>query len=131
MRHMSDKDSKDPILLTTHGAATPYTSPTTEREVHYHREPDREHRATHREGPPAHGLAVASLVTGILGFVGLFVVGPILALVFGYSARSRIKERTDVGGDGMAVAGIILGWIGLIATAVVIGLGAAFFNLFA
>jgi Domain of unknown function (DUF4190) len=71
-------------------------------------------------GPPpgrkTDGFAIASLVLGIVG-------GSILAIVFGFVARSRIK-RTGAGGRGMATAGIILGFIwllvcgGLIALAI-------------
>jgi len=42
-------------------------------------------------------------------------VGSVLALVFGYVARSQIKQRPGQGGDGMAIAGIVLGWVGVAA----------------
>lgn len=77
---------------------------------------------------PTNGMAVASLVLGILW---LYWIGSILALIFGYVARRQIRERGE-GGDGMAVAGIVLGWIGvgLIVVFVVIfvlaGLGSSF-----
>jgi Domain of unknown function (DUF4190) len=59
--------------------------------------------------PPTNGMAVAALV---LGAVWLFWIGSVLALVFGYVARSQIR-RTGEGGDGLAVAGIVLGWVGI------------------
>jgi hypothetical protein len=62
------------------------------------------------------GMAIASMVLGILW---LYWVGSILALIFGYVARSQIKERNE-GGDGMAIAGIVLGWIGIATLIVVI-----------
>jgi hypothetical protein len=49
----------------------------------------------------------------VLGIVWLFWIGSVLALVFGYIARRQIRERGQ-GGDGMAIAGIVLGWIGLV-----------------
>lgn len=55
------------------------------------------------------GMAVASLVLGILW---IYWIGSVLALIFGYVARQQIRERGE-GGDGMAVAGIVLGWIGV------------------
>ena len=58
--------------------------------------------------PGTNGLAIASLV---LGIVWVYWVGSVLALVFGYVALSQIK-RTGQGGRGMAIAGIVLGWIG-------------------
>jgi hypothetical protein len=72
---------------------------------------------------PTNGMAVASLVLGILW---LYWIGSILALIFGYIARQQIRERGE-GGDGMAVAGIVLGWIGVgvvVVLFVVFGIGA-------
>lgn len=57
------------------------------------------------------GFAVASLVLGIV-FVG--GIGSILALVFGYLAKNQIDRSHGVeGGRGMAIAGIVLGWVGV------------------
>ena len=52
--------------------------------------------------------AVASLVCGL----GQFMVGPLAtipAIVFGYKARNQIR-RTGEQGDGLALAGLALGW---------------------
>lgn len=54
------------------------------------------------------GMAIASLVLGILGW--LYLIPAILALVFGYIARGQIKERGEQG-MGLAIAGIVLGWV--------------------
>ena len=74
------------------------------------------------ESPPAaasdlNGYAIASLVLGVAGLLGLFLVGPVLALVFGYSARRDIDASGGrQGGRGLAVAGIVLGWVGVALT---------------
>jgi hypothetical protein len=61
-------------------------------------------------GQTTNGFAIASLVLGILGGVACF--GWILALVFGYVARSQIDASGGMQrGRGMAIAGIILGWV--------------------
>ena len=52
------------------------------------------------------GFAITSLVLGLLG-------GGLLAMIFGFVARSRIKKN-GTAGKGMATAGIILGILGLI-----------------
>jgi len=58
------------------------------------------------------GMAIASLVMGIAGWTLLPLVGSILAIVFGYAARRDIRRRPDeLTGEGMAVAGLVLGWI--------------------
>ncbi|MGH3915492.1 MAG: DUF4190 domain-containing protein [Pseudonocardiaceae bacterium] len=64
---------------------------------------------------PTNGMAIASLIFGIVGLGGLlwfWGVGSILALIFGYIARSQIKRRGE-SGSGLAIAGIVLGWIGM------------------
>jgi protein-S-isoprenylcysteine O-methyltransferase Ste14 len=68
----------------------------------------------------ANGLAVTSLVLGILGiFIQLFGILPILAIVFGVMARRRITGGSP-GSSGMATAGIVLGVVGLIILIVVL-----------
>jgi len=59
----------------------------------------------------------------VLGIVWLYWIGSVLALVFGYVARRQIRERGD-NGDGMAIAGIVLGWIwiGLLVIAAIAGI---------
>lgn len=57
------------------------------------------------------GLAIASMV---LGIVWVYWIGSILALIFGYIAKGQINASAGrQGGRGMAIAGIVLGWVGL------------------
>ena len=57
-------------------------------------------------------MAIASLVMGITGWTLLPLVGSILAIVFGYAARREIRRRPDeLKGEGLAVAGLVLGWL--------------------
>ena len=61
------------------------------------------------------GMAVTSLISGILGLTLCAGIGSIAALIFGYIARGQIKRSQGMeGGSGMALAGIILGWIGTV-----------------
>ncbi|MGC9335757.1 MAG: DUF4190 domain-containing protein [Anaerolineae bacterium] len=63
-------------------------------------------------GVPTSGLAIASLVLGIGGLTILPFFGSILALLFGYMARADIRSRPgEVTGEGLALTGIVLGWI--------------------
>ncbi len=58
--------------------------------------------------PKTSGLAIASLVTGIT------CVAP-LAIIFGHMAMSRIKKSAgQLAGHGLALAGTILGYVGLV-----------------
>ena len=69
-------------------------------------------------------LAIVSLVTGILSFLQCcnFFIMPIVAVVTGILAKKEIKQKPDqLTGDGLALAGIILGVLGfLIYTVLVI-----------
>lgn len=63
---------------------------------------------------PTSGMAIAALVMGIVGLTLLPLVGSILALIFGYMARNDIRQRPDeVSGGGLALAGIVMGWIAI------------------
>ena len=53
-------------------------------------------------------MAITSMVLGILW---IYWIGSILALVFGYVALNQIKTRNE-NGRGMAIAGVVLGWVG-------------------
>ena len=61
---------------------------------------------------PSSTLAIVSLVSAILGFTFVPVVGTIVALITGYMARNETRSiPPKASGDGMATAGIIMGWI--------------------
>lgn len=59
-------------------------------------------------------LAIVSLVTGLLSWVVLPLIGALVAIVCGHMARSEIRRDPDhLEGDGLALAGLILGWVNL------------------
>lgn len=69
------------------------------------------------------GFAVASLVLGILFCL---LITSILAVIFGNVALGRIESSNGTEkGRGLAIAGIVLGWIGiaLLAIAAFVWLG--------
>ena len=74
------------------------------------------------------GAAIASLIFGIVAWVGLPVVGALVAVICGHVARSEIRRMPPgtIDGDGMAIAGLILGYVQLafcvIALLFIIGL---------
>lgn len=64
--------------------------------------------------------AVWSLVLGVLSILCLGIVTGIPAIICGHSARSRIrKDPASASGDGMALAGLILGYLGTAVTVLV------------
>jgi hypothetical protein len=60
---------------------------------------------------PTSGLAIGSMVCGI---AEVFTLGfaAIPAVILGHLARAQIK-RTGERGDGMAIAGLVLGYLGI------------------
>ena len=72
------------------------------------------------QSPPNSTMAIVSLIAGILGLTILPLIGGIVALFTGYSARREIDESYgELGGEGYATAGIVMGWISL----ALVGLG--------
>ena len=56
-------------------------------------------------------LAIISLIAGITGWTIFPVIGAIIAVVTGHLAKKEIRESGGaLSGDGMALAGIILGY---------------------
>ena len=63
---------------------------------------------------PTSTLAIVSLVSALLGFTFVPVIGGIVALLTGYMARGETRSVPPrAAGDSMATAGIIMGWIQL------------------
>jgi hypothetical protein len=78
--------------------------------------------------PPNNGLAIASLVVSLAGIGGLTCNGlggamGLTGAILGHVARHQIR-RSGERGSGMALAGVIVGWI-------VVGLAAGLITLFA
>jgi small-conductance mechanosensitive channel len=59
-------------------------------------------------------LAVVSLVSGLLGWSILPLLGSIVAIITGHMARAEIRRNPDtLEGDGLAIAGLVLGWLSI------------------
>jgi len=72
-------------------------------------------------------LAVVSMVFGILGWIVMPWIGSLVAIVTGHMARGEIRRAAGgLDGDGMAVAGLVLGYAMFALTIV----GIAFLLLF-
>jgi hypothetical protein len=60
-------------------------------------------------------LAVWSLILGILAIISCGPVSGIPAIICGHMARSKIKMEPDtLTGDGMALAGLIMGYFSIV-----------------
>ncbi len=72
-------------------------------------------------------LAVLSLVLGIASWTVLPFVASLVAIITGHMARGEIRRRpTELEGDGLALTGLILGWLNVI----MLGLGLLVIVLF-
>ncbi|HEX2356783.1 MAG TPA: DUF4190 domain-containing protein, partial [Micromonosporaceae bacterium] len=65
--------------------------------------------------PPTNGMAIASMIVSIVGLVGICAYGiggyiGAVGAILGHVSRRQVRERGE-SGDGMALAGIIIGWI--------------------
>jgi predicted house-cleaning NTP pyrophosphatase (Maf/HAM1 superfamily) len=64
-------------------------------------------------------MALVSLIAGIVGLTLLPILGSIAAVITGYMARKEIRASAGaITGDGMAMAGLIMGWIGVVLSVV-------------
>ncbi|MFI1172982.1 DUF4190 domain-containing protein [Streptomyces melanogenes] len=77
-------------------------------------------------GAPLNGFGTTALVLGIVSVVlfclwGLGIILGILALIFGFLGRGRAKRGQATNG-GQALAGIILGAVGIVVSGVFLGL---------
>lgn len=68
--------------------------------------------------PKNNGLAIAAMICSF--FFWIYGLGAILGIIFGFIGRSQIKKSNGTQrGEGMALAGIIIGFVG-IAIAIIV-----------
>ncbi|MGK7296396.1 MAG: DUF4190 domain-containing protein [Candidatus Wenzhouxiangella sp. M2_3B_020] len=71
--------------------------------------------ATARTSPAA----VVSLVSGILGWFVIPIIGPVVAIASGHFALDRIRRSGGLEtGRRIALAGLVLGWVQIVLVAV-------------
>ena len=81
----------------------------------------------------SNGLALAALIIGIVAVVFCWtIIGGILfglaAVILGFLGRSRVKKGVTTNGSGMALIGIILGFLGLVLSIVMVIVGIGVFR---
>ena len=82
-------------------------------------------------GPPTNTMAVVALISGICGATVVPFIGSIVAIITGHMARKQIAT-TGEQGSGMAVAGLVLGYVvvgltvlGILFAVLILGLRAS------
>lgn len=69
--------------------------------------------------PQTSTLAIVSLVSGILGLTAFPGIGSIVAIITGHLAKGEIdRSQGTIGGKGLAIAGLILGYL-MVALAII------------
>ena len=59
-------------------------------------------------------MAIVSLVSGIVSWFALPIIGGIVAVVTGHLAKNEIRQSAgELTGEGMATAGLVLGYLHL------------------
>ena len=97
------------IPTTAQRQANPYTAPTA---------PTAPTASTAYAPPaPTDGLSIASLVCGIMAIISCYIWGVfgLPAVICGHMSLKKINNSpTPVAGKGMAIAGLICGYIGIV-----------------
>ena len=112
--------------------AEPQTAAQYVPQAGYQPPPQTPYPYGYQVGPPTNSKAIASLVTSLAMLAFCFPLA-VIGAILGHIARREIRERGE-GGDGLALAGIIIGWLALlvpllvIAVIVTIGLSGGFEN---
>ncbi len=79
--------------------------------------------------PQTSTTAIISLVSGILSWVALPFVAAIVAVITGHMARAEIRRSHGaIGGDGLAITELVLGWLQLILTVAGVLVAVLFFG---
>jgi hypothetical protein len=91
----------------TPAAASPYTTPSAATAA----------PAAYAAPAPTDGLSIASLVCGIMAIISCYIWGifGLPAVICGHMSLKKINNSlTPVAGKGMAIAGLICGYIGIV-----------------
>ncbi len=87
------------------------------------------HVAANESAPVRHtpGLAIASLVLGIISLMGaaILILPMVLAIVFGHVSLARIRKDRNLTGAGIAVTGLVLGYVSIFFGLLMAGLVAS------
>jgi hypothetical protein len=63
--------------------------------------------------------AIISLISGVLAWLGIFGLGGLAAVITGHVAKDQIRRSAGrMSGDGLATAGLVLGYLNIALTLV-------------
>jgi hypothetical protein len=72
--------------------------------------------ASSSSSPKTSGLAIAALICGIVSMLGgaLFILPLLLAIILGHIALSQCNRDPQLGGKGLAIAGLVMGYVSIL-----------------
>ena len=74
-------------------------------------------------------LAVVSLIAGIVSWILMPFIAGVVAVICGHMARGEIKRSNGtLEGDGLAIAGLVLGWINVVLCVLAVAAVVLFFG---
>ena len=74
-------------------------------------------------------LAVVSLIAGIVSWILMPFIAGVAAVICGHMARAEIKRSSGaLEGDGLAIAGLVLGWINVVLCVLTVAAIVLFFG---
>jgi hypothetical protein len=112
-----------PVETPSAGASTPALPPAA---------PPPTYGYAPAPGKETNPWAIVSLIASILSWLGLFGIGGLVGVVAGAVARNQIRDSAGrQEGDGLALAGIIVGAANVILICIGLVCAAAFFGAFA
>jgi len=73
-----------------------------------------------QQAPQTDGFAITSMVLGIIAVITCYfgIILGTVAVVFGHLSIKKIRKNPNLGGKGMAIAGLVCGYIGIAITLV-------------
>lgn len=85
--------------------------------------PEAASRPAPTPGKPTNDKAIASLALGVAGWIFLPLICTIAAIVLGHMARREIRESGGAeDGAGLAMIGLVLGYVQVVGLLIVVGL---------
>lgn len=101
-----------PVYAPPAGAAPSYPAPSGYAAPAYPQGGSSPQGYGYPTAPKTNTLAIVSLVSSLAALVVLPFVGSLVGVITGHMSLSQIK-RTGENGRGLALAGTIVGWVGL------------------